>query len=64
MASFQEDYYLETAGLSRRLWRNVRLVGYVVRVVWFWLVLGGRIRRAVRKAARTGEPFIIDSLGE
>jgi len=64
MATFQEDFYLETPSVLRRLWRNVRLFGYVLYVVWFWLVLGGRVRRAVRKAERSGEPFVIDSLGE
>ncbi len=67
MKSFQEDFYLETSSPLRRLWRNLRLFGYVLRVVWFWVVLGGRVRRAVRRARRAGkagEPLFIDSLGE
>ena len=67
MKSFQEDFYLETSNPLRRLWRNVRLFGYVLQIVWFWAVRGGRVRRAVRSAGQTGkagDPFFIDSLGE
>ena len=42
MASFQEDFYLETASPLRRLWRNVRLFGYVIQVVWMWSIQGAR----------------------
>ena len=67
MKSFQEDFYLETSSPLRRLWRNVRLLRYVLQIVWFWAVRGGRVRRAVRRARRTGtagDSFFIDSLGE
>lgn len=64
MGSFQEDFYLETSSPVRRWWRNLRLFGYVVQMVWVWSVPGARVRRAVRRARRSGEPFIIDSLGE
>ena len=67
MKSFQEDFYLETSSPLYRLWRNLRLLAYVLQIVWFWAVLGGRVRRAVRKASQPGQsddPFLIDSLGE
>lgn len=64
MSSFQEDFYLETSNPLRRLWRNVRLAGYVLELVWFWLVRGGPIRRAVKRARRTGEPFFVDALSD
>ena len=64
MQSFQEDFYVETSSLLPRLWRNVRLFGYVLQIVWFWAVRGGRVRRAVRRAGKADDPFFIDSLGE
>ena len=64
MSTFQEDFYLETSNPLRRLWRNLRLFGYVLRVLWLWAVLGGRVRRAVRRAGKAGDPFFIDSLGD
>jgi hypothetical protein len=63
MGSFQEDFYLETSSPLRHFWRNVRLVGYILQIVWFWGWSGARVRRALRRARRTGEPYIIDSLG-
>ena len=62
--SFQEDFYLETSNPLRRLSRNVRLIGYIVQVVFLWLVAGRRVRRAMAKARETGEPFEIDDLGD
>jgi len=67
LKSFQEDFYLETPSPLRRLWRNVRLLAYVLQIVWVWAVLGGRVRRAVRRASQpdqADDPFVIDSLGE
>jgi len=64
LKSFQEDFYLEKSSPLRRLGRDLRLFGYVLQVVWFWVVRGGHVRRAVRRARRTADdPFLIDSLG-
>ena len=62
MKSFQEDFYLETSSPARRLWRNLRLLGYVLQMVWVWAVPGGRLRARLRRARRTGEPVVIDAL--
>jgi len=62
--SFQKDFYLETSNPLRRLSRNVRLIGYILQVVFLWLVAGGRVRRAVAKARETGATLEIDDLGD
>lgn len=62
--SFQEAYYLRTDRLAPRLWRDVRLAGYLARVALVWLVRGGRVRRAHRRAIETGRPYYIDHLAE
>ncbi len=60
--SFGEEFYLTTRSPWRRLRRNLRLLGYIAFMAWAWLRLGGRVRRARRKALRTGQPFCIDEL--
>jgi hypothetical protein len=60
--SFGEAFYLTTRNPWRRLLRNLRLFGYIGFLVWTWLVLGGRVRRARREARRSGRPYYIDEL--
>ena len=62
--TFQERYYLGTGGPGRRLWRDLRLLAYVAALGWRWLIVGGRVRRAYRRALRTGRPWYIDHLAE
>lgn len=64
MASFRDAYYLSSANPFRRLWRNVRLFFYVLRIVWLWTVPGGRVRRAVARARKSGQPLSIDFLAD
>jgi hypothetical protein len=61
--TFGERFYLTTRDPWRRLLRNVRLLGYIASLIWKWLVLGSRVRRACSKARRTGTPYFIDELG-
>lgn len=60
--TFGEAFYLETRNPALRLWRNLRLAGYMARVVWTWAWTGGRVRRGVRRARRRGEVYHIDHL--
>ena len=62
MKTFQEAFYLETRNPLLRLSRNVRLFGYILRMIWFWGLLGGRVRRAVRRSQRSGHTYYIDEL--
>ena len=60
--TFGEQFYLTTRSPGRVAWRNLRLLGYIVFLIWTWLTLGGRVRRAKRHAEKTGEKFCIDHL--
>lgn len=60
--SFGEEFYLTTPNPWRRLRRNLRLLGYIGFMAWVWLIVGGRVRRARRKALRSGQPYYVDEL--
>jgi hypothetical protein len=60
--SFGEQFYLTTASPGPRLRRNLRLLSYIAFLLWTWLVVGGRVRRACRRARSGGEPFVVDEL--
>jgi len=60
--SFGESFYLTTSSPWKRLLRNLRLLGYICFLIWTWLVVGGRVRRACRTARDTGQPYYIDEL--
>ncbi len=64
MNTFQERYYLRDPSPVKRLYRNIRLLGYVARVAWTWLVLGGKVRRRYRKAEARGDRYQIDFLAD
>lgn len=62
MSSFQKDFYLETSNPLPRLRRNIRLLAYILQIVWFWTVRGGPLRRSVRRPRHSDDPFFIDTL--
>lgn len=60
--SFGEQFYLTTPSPWRRFTRNLRLLAYIVFLLWTWATVGGRVRRACKHAGRGGKPFEVDSL--
>ena len=62
MKSFQQRFYLHDPGLLKTLWRDVRMLGYILEVIWAWTVVGGRVRRAYRRCERSGDTWWIDTL--
>ena len=60
--TFGEQYYLTTSNPLRRLLRNLRLLSYIAFLFWTWLIVGGRVRRARRRAENIGEKLYIDDL--
>lgn len=60
--TFGEQFYLTTNNPVRRFVRNLSLLRYIAFLFWTWLILGGRVRRARRRAEQTGEKLYIDKL--
>jgi hypothetical protein len=62
MKTFQESYYLEDAGLFRRLRRDLGLLLYISKMIWMWTVVGGRVRRDYTRCEDRDEIYWIDHL--
>lgn len=62
MKSFQERFYLHEGGLLKTAWRDLRMLGYILQVIWAWTVMGGRVRRAYHDCERSGQTWWIDRL--
>lgn len=62
--TFGEQFYLTTRNPLRRLVRNIELLSYIAFLIWTWLVVGGRVRRARRRAERMGNQLHIDDLAD
>ena len=62
--SFGEQFYLTTSNPLRRLLRNLRLLAYIAFLAWTWLIVGGRVRRACRRAQQGSDPFVLDELAD
>ena len=60
--SFQERYYLHTPGIAQRLGRDIRLLAYIGKVIFYWGVVGARVRWQYRKAERSGDTYWLESL--
>ena len=60
--SFQERYYLHEGGWWRRLWRDIRFLGYIASVIWYYAILGHKVRRDYRACEARGETYWIDPL--
>ena len=62
--TFQERYYVTEPGWPRRLFRDAALVIYIVRMLWMWLVVGGRVRRDYRRCMKSGNVYRVDHLAK
>ena len=62
MKSFEDRFYLQDAGFLRRAARDVLLFCYLASKVLLWVVLGRRVRKAYRRAERSGAPLAVDEL--
>lgn len=62
MATLDERFHVFEGGWRRRLARDVRLLRFLATIAWQWIVGGGRVRRAYRRAVASGETLYIDRL--
>ena len=62
MAGFEAEYVLGEATRLERLKRDWRLGKHMLRILWMWMTVGRRLRRATREAEAAGTSFKIDHL--
>ena len=58
----EQQFRLYENSLAKRLKRDWFVFRYLFRIYWLWLTVGGKMRRAKRRAVRTGEVFYIDHI--
>ncbi len=58
----EKQFRLYERGFVTRLKRDWFVFRYLLRIWWLWLTVGGKLRRAKRRAAATGEVFHIDHI--
>ena len=64
MSSFSENFYLHEPGRLRHLLRDLRFAGYLARIIWYYVVFGGRVRREYQRCIERGEVYRIDQLSD
>jgi hypothetical protein len=62
MASFEQEFYLENPGRWQVLRRDVRLLLRLASYALLWLTLGVLVRRAYRRAQRSGQPLELEAV--
>ena len=56
----ERQFRLYQPGWRRWIARDWFVLRYLLRITWLWLTVGGRLRRAKRRAQRLGRVFYID----
>lgn len=62
MASFEQEFYLEDPGRWQVWRRDMRLLLRLASYALLWLTLGVLVRRAYRRAQRSGEPLELEAV--
>lgn len=62
MPSFEQQFYLENPTRWQALKRDLRLLRMLAAYAFMWLTKGVQVRRAYRKAQRTGSPVELEEL--
>lgn len=58
----EQQFRIKVDGFWARRRRDRFVFRYLARIIWMWLTIGGRIRRAHRHARRTGTIYYIDNI--
>ncbi len=48
----------------KRAWRNAWVFVYLAKIFLFWLIVGGRLRRQLRRAKRDGKVIELEKVME
>lgn len=62
MATFEETYTLRERGLGKRIRRDLRVALALIKMLWVWLTVARRVRRAYRAKEAAGEIYWIDGV--
>jgi hypothetical protein len=62
MATIDERFHVFEGGWRARLARDVRLLRFLATIMFGWIVGGGRVRKAYRRAVAAHETLYIDRL--
>ena len=58
--SFEELFHETRPGLHRRLWRDLRCLVYLGRLIWLNVTVGRKVRRKYLACKSASEPFWLD----
>jgi len=62
MATFPELFYLKESTRWQRFKRDLRLIRFIIFMLWRWATAGRRVRKAYRQAQATGGTLWLDDL--
>lgn len=62
MATIDERFHLRETGWRHRVARDVRLLRFLGTLMFGWIVGGGKVRKAYRRAVAAHQTFYIDRL--
>ena len=60
MSTFDEVFHVLEDSRWKRLRRDLRIAMWLLKALYTYVVLGGRIRRAYLEKKRSGEPYWLD----
>jgi len=58
----EQQFRLYERNLIKQIKRDWFVFRYLLRIWWLWFTVGGRLRKAKRRAAANGEVFYIDHI--
>ena len=58
----EKQFRIKEKSFWLRLKRDIYVFRYLARIVWMWITVGGRIRRAHDEARKTGSIYYIDDV--
>lgn len=58
----EKQFRIKENSVWLRRKRDIYVFRYLLRIVWMWVTVGGRIRRRLRDAEKTGTTYYIDDI--
>ncbi len=60
MPTYDEEFHVLEDDRWKRLRRDLRLMAWLLKALYGYVVIGARIRRAYREKQRAGQPYWLD----